>query len=786
MAQRKHKMKPITIKKRRRKKAGFKYYVKCILLVGAFFLLGAVVGLAVTFYYFSLSLPAIGPLLEGYNPPQTTRIVARDGTVLGELFTERRTVTPLDKIPKVMVEAVIAAEDGDFRRHKGLDYTGMVRAALANLQSGRLAQGASTITQQVARTFFLTREKKFSRKIREILLTKRIEDRLTKDEILFLYLNQINFGHARYGIYEAARFYFDKSPQQITLEDAALLAGIPKGPAVYSPVTHPQAAKARRAYVLGEMVKLGKISQDEADQANRAPFEIEQKRGFDSSLAPEAVSLVMDEIGEIVTMESLRQGGYRIETTLDPALQRSARKAVLKGIGEIDRRHRRLAPFKATKSWPPGNRAVNGKLREGRTYVAEVVARDNANQLIEVRLGPKRGLIDLATAGRYNPKKLEAAKFAEKGAKLYVSLAAKPVEGEPLKLRLDAGPQAAVVLINPTEGSIAAMIGGDAVKPGGFNRAITAVRQPGSAFKPFVYLVAIRSGRYTPATILDDAPEVHGEWQPKNTAKDTYAGAVRLRQAIAQSMNLPAVKLITEVGPEQVVELAVQLGITSKLEPTPAMALGASAVSPLEIGSFYAALSNKGRWQRPWIVKRVVRPDGIEIPLMGRSPRQVVTEQEAYIMTSLLTSVVEEGTGARARQLGRPAAGKTGTSNDQRDAWFVGFTPDYTAVVWVGFDDFRPLGKKEYGGRAALPIWLEVMKNAHGDLPRRDFEMPEGIVTVRIDAESGLLAYDGMEGTIEEVFIEGTEPTETAVPPDLVSPDGFLFDQMQYDGGISP
>jgi penicillin-binding protein 1A len=725
-------------------------------------------------------------LLEGYNPPQTTRIVARDGTVIGELFTERRTVTPLGNIPKVMVEAVIAAEDGDFRRHKGLDYTGMVRAALANVLSGRLAQGASTITQQVARTFFLSREKKFSRKIREILLTKRIEDRLTKDEILFLYLNQINFGHARYGIYEAARFYFDKSPQQITLEDAALLAGIPKGPAVYSPVTHPQAAKARRAYVLGEMVKLGKISREEADKANGASVEIVQKRGFDSALAPEAVSLVMEEIGEIVAMETLREGGYRIETTLDPALQRGARKAVLKGIGEIDKRHRRLAPFRATKSWPPGNRALTGKPQEGRTYVAEVVARDDDNRLIEVRLGSKRGLIDLDESGRYNPKKLDASKFAEKGAKLYVSLAEKPVDDEPLKLRLDAGPQAALVLINSNEGSIAAMIGGDDVKPGGFNRAITAVRQPGSAFKPFVYLVAIRSGRYTPATILDDAPEVHGAWQPKNTSKDTYAGAVRLRQAIAQSMNLPAVKLITQVGPEQVAELAKQMGITTALEPSPAMALGASAVSPLEIGSFYAALANRGRWQRPWIVKKVVRSDGVEIPLMGRSPRQVVTEQEAYIMTSLLKSVVEEGTGARARQLGRPAAGKTGTSNDQRDAWFVGFTPDYTAAVWVGFDDFRPLGKKEYGGRAALPIWLDVMKSAHSGLPRRDFEMPEGILAVRIDPVTGLLAYDGMEGAMEELFIEGTEPTESAVSPDLVSPDGFLFDQMTDDSEISP
>lgn len=749
--------------------------LKVLLLVVGFFFIGGGAGLAAVFYIYNLSLPAIGPLLEGYDPPQTTRILSRDGKIIGELFVERRRVVSIERIPKVMVNAVIASEDADFRKHEGLDYHGIIRAILRNLTSGRRAQGGSTITQQVARTFFLSREKTYTRKIREVLLTKKIEERLTKDEILFLYLNQINFGHARYGICEAARYYFGKEVEQITLAEAALLAGIPKSPSHYSPIDHPEAAKRRRGYVLGEMRKLKMISKKAMDRASNAPIRLVSTMRVDNGLAPEAVSEAIDAMKGMMNVDELLRGGYTIETTVDTRLQAAARKAVIDGLAAIDTRHGRVAPYKAKKRAAP---VSEGPLKEGQIYIGEVLDRDAKAGILSIQVGGRTGEVRLATAKRYNPEGLDAEGFAQKGARLRVSLAAKPDSSKPLKLRLETGPQAALVAIRPEDGSIAAMIGGDRVLRGGFNRATAAKRQPGSTFKPFVYLAAILSGHYTAATLLDDAPEVQGEWQPQNSHVEELAGAVRVREALARSLNLPAVKLITEVGPEATAAVAKRLGIVSDLEAVPSLALGSSAVSPLELASAYAVLANRGKRNPPRILQRVVRADGTEVPLVTAPSEQVISEQEAYILTSLLESVVRGGTGARARQLNRPAAGKTGTSDEQRDAWFAGYTPDFSCAVWVGYDDFQTLGRKEYGAQAALPIWIDFMKRAHEGIEARDFEKPEGIVTAGIDPVSGLLAWEGMEGALDEVFIDGTEPTEVAVPPELIAPESFLMDQL--------
>ncbi len=761
-------------------------WIKRVLIGLAFFGAGSILGIFAVFYYLSLGLPTIGPLLKGYHPPQTTRILARDGTVLGEIFEERRTVMPLDQIPQVMIDAVISAEDANFRHHQGLDYPGMIRALVNNLVSGRLSQGASTITQQVARTFFLTREKTFARKIREILLTKRIEERLTKDEILFLYLNQINFGHARYGVFEASRFYFGQPIEEITLAQAALLAGIPKGPSLYSPITHPQAAKKRRAYVLGEMAALNRITPSLHKAALAAPLGVHEERGIDARLAPEAVGRAVAELKTIIDMKRLRHGGYTIETTIDPNLQRAARRALQGGLKAIDKRHGRIGPVRAIQ----GRRDTAAKnpstLREGKTYQAIVVGHDEQNSRIVVRINNKQGILDLKRSVRYNPDDLTASAFAPKGSELPVSLVGPPTPGTPLNLRLEMGPQGALVAVRSEDASIAAIIGGYDGTPGGFDRASNAHRQPGSAFKPFVYLAAIRTGRYTAATLIDDAPEVHGEWRPGNVDEGKYAGAVRLRQALARSLNLPAVKLMADVGAVPVAEIAAELGIASPLDPTPSLALGTSVVTPLEMATAMSALARGGMRRDPWIIERVVDPDNIEIPVPRRLAKRIISEQEAYVITSLLTSVVEEGTATAARALKHPAAGKTGTSNDQRDAWFVGYTPAYTCAVWVGYDDLRPLGAKEYGGRAALPIWIEFMENAHRNHKKRAFMQPEGLVTVLIDPASGLRAYEGMETAKEEIFIEGTEPIETAIPPDLTSPDSFLLEQTGNDLQITP
>lgn len=769
---------------RRREGSRVARIVKRAALAVLFFTLGAGAGLVIVFYSFSLDLPAIGPLLEGYDPPQTTRFTAADGTVIGEIFVERRTVVPIEEIPEVMVNAVIAAEDADFREHEGLDYPGMFRAIYTNLTSGKLAQGASTITQQVARTFFLSREKTFARKIKEILLTKQIEERLTKDEILYLYLNQINFGRARYGVGEAARYYFDKEIRDVTIAEAALLAGIPKGPAIYEPIGHRDAAKRRRAYVLGEMAKNGFITESQADLAASAPLGLSGKGRRDLGVAPEAVSLALEELEGVVDIEALRHGGYVIETGIDLELQRLAREELEKGLVEIDRRHKRIAPFRR-KKWLPGDRGDKGRLRVGKVYIAEVVGHDDAEGVVEMSLGGRPAVLRMSAVERYNPDGLSASGFAVTGAKMRVAVARIP-EGGAIILEPRMGPQGAVVAIEPQTGRIAALVGGDRVGPGGFDRASMAARQPGSAFKPLVYLEAIRTRRYTPASMVDDSPEVDGDWKPENSRPGEYAGPVPMRQALARSLNLPAIKLIRDVGPDNVVRLARRMGIESELEPGPALALGSSSVTPLEMAGAYAVVAAGGERHKPWVVRRVVAPGGKEIPLTGRIPTMVLQPQEAYVITSMLASVVSEGTGRRAAALKRPVAGKTGTSNGQRDAWFVGFTPQLSTAVWIGYDEPRSIGRKEYGGKAALPIWVSFMERALEGEDKEGFDRPEGIVEAVVDPASGLLAYEGQEDGVNEIFIEGTEPMEAALPPDLVSLDGFLREQGAglYDAGM--
>ncbi len=767
---------------KRKKPRSIARIIKRLLIVFIFLSAGGLLGLASVFYYYSLSLPSIGPLLEGYEPLQITRILSADRQVIGEIFEERRTVVPIKDIPKHMIDAVIAAEDSDFRKHQGLDYLGIARAAWKNLRRGRLSQGASTITQQVARTFFLTRERSFSRKIREALLTKKIEELLTKDEILFLYLNQINFGHARYGVYEAARFYFGKNIKDISLSQAAVLAAIPKGPSIYSPFINPEAAINRRGYVLKEMKKNKLITDAEFDAANADGLTLVSEPLIDNSLAPEAAALAVDALKEHIDIKELKRGGYTIITTVDSKLQKEARQALKKGLVEIDTRNTRIAPFKAAKIAVD---KLEGELSWGRIYVGEVVSSDNEHNRLLVRVGNAQGFINLASAERYNPKKLSAEDFAKPGVKLRVSLFMRSEENKPAIFKLEAGPQGALAAVRPSTGEIVALVGGDDVIQGGFDRASRAKRQAGSAFKPFVYLAALITGKYTTATLLDDAPEVQGEWQPQNAHQQAFVGAVRAREALAKSLNLPAVKLISEIGPDAVVTTAKRLGISSVLDAVPSLALGSSVVTPLEMASAYATLANRGIRQSSNIIKKVIGHDGREIPLNLSSSEPVVSEQEAYIITSMMKSVIDEGTGAKAKEIGRPAAGKTGTSNDQKDAWFIGYTPDLACAVWIGFDDLKSLGKKEYGGRAALPVWTDFMKTAHLNIPKRDFEMPPGISVVAIDPKTGLRAYEGMKGAINEVFIEGSEPTETAVPPELLSPDDFLMGVETAETGVS-
>jgi penicillin-binding protein 1A len=423
------------------------------------------------------------------------------------------------------------------------------------------------------------------------------------------------------------------------------------------------------------------------------------------------------------------------------------------------------------------------ELAAGKSYEAVVVSADDARAELTLDISGHRAVAGVGDLGRWNPKRLTASAFAERGAHVQATIDSLGAKGEPARARLLLGPQGAVVIIDPRTRDVLALVGGDEAEFG-FNRAVQAVRQPGSSFKALTYALAIDSGKYTPASLVLDAPEVFDEWKPDNYETWSYAGAVRLRDAVAQSINLVAVRVMSDLTPKRVVEFARSLGITTDLDPSLALALGASGVKPIELVNAYATFAAAGRYAPYRLIRSIKDSHGKKLPLPEReAPRAVMKPESAYVLTSMLQSVVLEGTAKAARKLGRPAAGKTGTSNNARDAWFVGYTPEIVAGVWVGYDDHRPLGKGESGAKAALPIWMEVIEDALGDRPAVEFPVPNGIERVRIDPKNGLRAYDGMQDALEEVFVAGTAPTQTSLPPDVVDTGGFVMEQL---GGVGP
>lgn len=729
-------------------------------------------------WYYSQELPDIGNVREDYRPPQITRIESSDGVLIGELFEERRTVVPFERIPRVLINAVLAAEDADFYEHEGLDYPGMLRALFVNLREGRIVQGASTITQLVVQTFFIGRERTYERKIRELLLARRLEQHLTKDEILFLLLNQIDFGHARYGVQEASQFYFGCDVEEINLAQAALLAGLPRGPTIYSPRRNPERARARRNWVLEQMEVKGLASSEDIEAARASGLQLAPRDAVDD-LAPEVIERVEREFDALVGDEEARLGGYVVRTTIDSELQKQARQAVQKGLVELDGRHDYRGPLKSKRG-----KVHRGRITVGRTYIGRVVGFDDDAGTVAVELGDERGVIRLDRESRYNPDGLQPSEFAEQGAHVRVSLEREASGDRLARLRLQLGPQAALVALEPGTGNIRAQVGGYSVRRGDFNRASQARRQPGSSFKPFVYSLALNSGEYTPATLIADAPEVFEQWRPRNFEEWAYEGHVRLRPALAKSINMVAVRLIRDLGPENVAAYARQLGIESPLDPMPTLALGASAVTPLEMAEAYSVFASGGIHAEPRLIEEIRRPDGGAVDLGSPEPQRVLEPAQAYLISSMLRSVVREGTGSDARHLGDDVGGKTGTSNEAQDAWFVGFAWSVLACsAWVGFDEPRPLGRRESGSRAALPIWIDFMSAALRGRDRPSIVRPEGIVVAQIDPESGLLAYEDQENAVDEEFLEDTVPTEQAVPPDMADPNTFLMEQTGEEGG---
>ncbi len=663
-------MKNPRAKQNKDKKGGWKTPLLVAALV--IVLLGA--GAAVAYFVFVFDLPRL-TTLKDYQPPIVTEVYSDDEALIGEFFLERRIVVPLSQMPRSLIKAFVAAEDARFFEHRGIDYWRILGAAFRNIEALDVRQGGSTITQQIAKSFFLTPERSFTRKIKEAILAQRIEHYLTKNEILYLYLNQIYLGEGAFGVAAAARTYFGKPVQNLTLAECALLAGLPPSPNNLSPLRHPKKARERQLYVLHRMVERKMITPQQAQKAESEETRTRPRGPKGYNEAPYALEQIRQYVEEKYGKEMLYKGGLKIYTTINARMQHAAQKAVQIGLQEFEAR---------------------GGKGKGREQI-----------------------------------------------------------------------QGALVALDPQSGYILAMVGGRDFSASQFNRATQARRQAGSAFKPIVYAAALDKG-FTPASVIVDEPfsyiDVPGKepWQPQNFDREFW-GPITMRKALTFSRNVPTVKIAQSIGIDYLIEYAKNLGIKTKLDHNLSLALGSANVSLLELTSVFGVFAAQGYRSEPLLITRILDRDGNILEEGEPSAVEVITPQTAYLITSLLQSVIQQGTGQKAKALGRPAAGKTGTTNDTRDAWFIGYVPQkVVAGAWVGYDIEKSLGTHETGAVAALPVWLAFMKQVTAGEPEEDFSSPEGIVFCKIDGANGEPVGPGRPGNpgraILECFKEGTEP----------------------------
>ncbi len=774
-----HKGKTVKKGKSKRKKPGAasagRWLKRIALLVVGTVVLGGV-ALAGLFLFYARDLPSLQAIRE-FQPKQMMRVLDRNGQVIGELGEERRTLVPLAEIPKHMVQAVVAAEDATFFENPGLDIKGVVKAFVENVIQRKRAPGRSTITQQVVKLLLLSPERTVARKIKELALAYRLTNSLSKNEIMETYLNQIYYGHGRYGCEEAAQYFFGKSVRKVDTGEAALLAGIPQLPERLSPIKHPEAAKTRQRYVLGRMAELGFLPQAKAEQLAKSPIKIVRTETSVAE-APEVTSLASHAAYDHLGADAYATQGGNVDTTIDLKLQQFARQALEKGLEALDARQGYTKPLRRLKGKAldafvdqTGKRlgkddaARRKALLTGRILEAVVARVDKATAtnppLLQLNAGGVPMVVDLSREDRYAKGKPALSERFAAGDVVRVKAigAPGPNSDDAIPAQLELGPQAAMVVLDVATGELRALVGGYGYRASQFDRSQQARRQPGSAFKPFVFATAIASRRFTAASVMNDAPEVYDLWKPKNYEKENFRGPVRLREALAHSINTVAIRLLSEVGVPALKDVTTRMGITSAItdEMGLSLALGSLTVTPFELAQAYLPLFNGGMRVVPRVVVRVAGED-TPPPL---EPTRALDSETAFVVLSMMKSVVTEGTGRAATSLGRPVSGKTGTSNGQRDAWFVGGTPDLLAAVWVGFDDMQMLGRGETGGGAALPMWVDFMTKASAGQPVRDFPQPPSIEVQTIDRKTGLLAAPGGEG-IEEVFIHGTAPVDSA------------------------
>ncbi len=763
-----------------------RYVVLAALLVPAA-LVGTTLG-----YGLQSDLPDVRSL-ETYTPPLSTRVLARDGSPVGSFGEQRRILLAHKDIPKVFEDALVAVEDSNFYHHSGIDLKGIARAAWHDLTTLSLQQGASTLTQQLARNLFLKPEKTARRKIQEMLLALEIERVYSKDDILRMYCNQVYMGHGRYGVEAAAQFFFGKHARDLKLPEAALLAGLIQRPEGLSPVRYPDRALKRRNHVLARMEEEGYLSAAERQRAERSPLGLDVRRDA-SEIAPYFVEEVRRFLQARYGDEELYQRGLEVRTTLDLGLQKIANAAVDTGLRTLDKRQGWRGPAGRV---PPGERVDAWESPAWRDGVApgavtDAVVTSVAAGKAMIRAGPYRGVLDAKSVewtGRWNP----GAMF-KTGDLLRVRVVDGGAGREPAFL-LEQEPkvEAALVALEPKTGAIRALVGGFDFRRSEFDRALQAKRQAGSSFKPILYAAALLSGRSPSERILDE-PTVFvepGTWkfyQPENYGKKYYGG-LTLREALEKSANIASVKLLDEVGYAPVIDLARKLGITTDLQPYPSMALGAFEVTLLEMTSAFGTFDNLGVRVEPYFVEQVLDRERAVIGAAKPAVQEAVPPDTAYQMTRLMEGVITDGTGAAAATLGRPLAGKTGTTDDFADAWFIGYAPDLVVGVWVGFDAKKSLGSRETGAQAALPIWQAFIERAYAGKPPEEFEPPQGITMVAVDRATGLRANAaaGCREVIQEAFVEGTEPTawcQTALHEQLRFPYPFQRYPVGDDGAL--
>jgi len=737
------------------------------------------VSCAYGFYRITRNLPQITSLKD-YQPSIVTTVYADDDSLIAEFYLERRIVVPLEQIPQTLVEAFVSAEDSRFFEHEGIDFLGILRALWKNIKARGIVQGGSTITQQVTKSLLLSPERSFTRKLKEAILAYRIEKYLSKQEILFLYLNQIYLGHGAYGVQAAAQNYFGKNVEELNLAECATLAGLPQAPSRYSPYSHPERAKERQVYVLNRMVADGYITTNQAAEALAYQLDIRERNDLNISSVPYFSEHIRRYLEEKYGEEALYRQGLRVYTTVNVAFQKAAQKAIEKGLYELDKREGYRGPLKQLtpeeiESFFKDLQESGEKrqLEKGAVVKGVVIAVSREEKTVSVRLNGTLGTLPLANMewARKPDPEIAYGTLLEEDSK---------TKGWILALEQEPEVQGALLCMENSTGQVKAMVGGLDFKLSQFNRAIQSRRQPGSAFKPFTYAAALDKG-YTPATIIIDSPiiytdeEMDFKWKPKNY-KERFYGPTLLRTALIFSRNVVTIKILRDIGIDYVIDYARRFGITSPLSRDLSLALGSSGVSLLELTNAYSVFANLGELVSPIFITKVLDRQGNILEEHTTQRERVLEKDTAYIMTHLLQEVVKYGTGWRARAVKRPAAGKTGTTNKLQDAWYIGFTPDYVTGVWVGFDDDRTLGKFETGSRAASPIWVTFTSDILKNKPVNVFTVPENVVFAKIDPKTGLLAKPGDENAVFEAFKEGTAPTETTEESAPTEDDFFKGD----------